>query len=134
MFLPQDTIRELLEHETYLERLQDSTCKAREIARDCLQQAQVRQKRLYDINVLQNKFQVRDLVHVLNTGKTKGKCPKLLSIHNGPFVVTKIYGPIIYDVRNHKQRRVPHHDKLKCYTAEFIPEWMNRVRAQINRA
>ena len=103
ILLPPDTIREPLEHRTYLERLQDSTFKARKIARDCLQHAHVRQKRLYDINVLQNKFEVGGLVPVLNTGKTKGKCPKLQSIYNGPFVVTKIYGPVIYEVRNHKK-------------------------------
>ena len=113
---------------SYVEHIEASIQQTQEAARKFLKRAQQNQKRLYDMNVLRKHYQVGDLVYILNDAKSKGKSPKLQSVREGPYVVSKVLGPVLYEVKNNKKTKVLHHDKLRAYQSECIPKWVCRMR------
>ena len=130
-FKPAVTLRNTANPADYVCELSKNMEAAESIARKHLRAAQENQKRMYDTKVLERPYHVGDLVYVLNTARKKGKCPKLQSIRKGPFVVTKVYGPVVYEVQNNSCTKTLHHNKLKPYSAEAIPAWVNRLIEQV---
>ena len=49
-----------------------------------------------------------------------GKSPKLHPVWLGPYVVTQQLTPVFYWVRDRKEARVQHRDRLKAYHADTI--------------
>ncbi len=75
--MTRKTLREDIPLPGYLDRLQNEQEATQDLARKYLQAAQRRQKKLYDLQDLQNQFNVGDLVYVVNQSRAKGKSPKL---------------------------------------------------------
>jgi hypothetical protein len=88
-----ETIRETLDMSKYLERLQNALGTAHDVARKSLQQAQRKQKRLYDMCVFDRQYDVGDLVYANKLSRKKGMSPKLQPVWEGPFIVLRNSGP-----------------------------------------
>ena len=76
-------------------------------------------------------FNVGDLVFVSKLSRAKGKSPKLQSVWDGPFVITKKHGSVLYEVRNSSRKSVLHSDRLKPYRSDVFPGWVNCIRKEI---
>ena len=76
---------------------------------------------------MERKFNVGDLVFVSKLSRAKGKSPKLQSVWDGPFVITKKHGPVL----NSSRKSVLHSDRLKPYRSNVFPGWVNRIRKEI---
>ncbi|KAK3100745.1 hypothetical protein FSP39_024575 [Pinctada imbricata] len=132
MFLDISSLRDPIELSSYVDRLQDGLSEAHEIAREHLQSMQTRQKKLYDLRSFGNKYTPGDLVYVSKLSRTKGKSPKLQSMWDGPFIVTKQHGPVLYEVRNNTKTTVVHYDRLKLYKSDSFPGRVNRLRRELS--
>ena len=87
-----------------------------------------RQKRDYDLTAYTESYEVGDLVYKLRSGVTKGISRKLLSIYEGPFLVTEVLPPVLFRIEGRKRSVIVHHDKLKPCNDRFIPFWLRRRR------
>ena len=115
----------------YVTKLQKILYRAHELAREQLQSSQIRQKRDYDVKLQVNTYNVGDLVYVLNSAKRIGVSPKLQFIWKGPYVVSKVISPILYEITDRKRISVLHHDRLKICNDRNIPLWVRRKRSSI---
>ncbi len=77
LFRDVDAIRQDMPLSTYMDRLKEDQEVAHNLAREHLHDAQRRQKKLYNMRVLQNLYTVGDLVYISDQSRTKGKSPKL---------------------------------------------------------
>lgn len=53
--------------------------------------------------------------------KKVGKCPKLENVLEGPFIIVKKYGPVLYEAQGRKTSTVIHHDRLIAYKSDVVP-------------
>ena len=56
---------------------------------------------------------------------------KLEKPWEGPYVVIKSLGDVVYQVTDKRKAVVLHHDMLKPYTSEFVPNWARKLSKQI---
>ena len=85
-----------------------------------LRSTQTRLKRKYD----SRRFQEGDLVYILDTAHTNGKCKKLSSPWKGSgVVVEKKLSPYHYRVRLKAVISVVNHDRKKACHARKVPAW-----------
>lgn len=71
-------------------------------------------------------YEIGDLVYVNKMAKKVGKCPKLEHVWEGPFIIVKKYGAVLYEVQGRKTCTVIHHDRLKAYKSDVVPGWVTR--------
>jgi transposase InsO family protein len=93
---------------------------AHELAREQLQTTAVRLKDYYDRKVHVNRFNVGDIVYVLNLRMYPGRCPKWIRRYSDEAVVLKRINDVTYQVRGEqwtKKTRIVHVDKLKLKQA-----------------
>lgn len=100
-------------------------------ARANLRGAQCRQKRRYDVNSKVRAFDVGDLVYRRNTVVKLGQSRKLNPVFTGPYLITRVLSPYLYQVKDQKKTLVLHHDKLKICEDRAIPFWVRRKRRQL---
>ena len=100
-------------------------------ARDTLSSAQRRQKKDYDFKVLERKYNVGDLVYLINSSSKVGQSNKLKPIWKGPYLVIKVISPVLFRIKGHKREVVVHHDRLKSCMDRSIPMWMRRLRHRV---
>ena len=55
---------------------------------------------------------------------------KLQKPWEGPLVVMKCLGGSVYRLSDKKKAQVLHHDRLKPYNSEFIPQWARKLSKQ----
>ena len=107
----------------------DKTIKAsHEAARENLSASILYNKRDYDIRAYQTSYDVGDLVSVLDPSNRPGVSTKLQPIYWGPYLVIKVYSPILYGIKDRKRQLVVHHDRLLLCVDHFIPLWMRKLR------
>ena len=93
-----------------------------------------RQKRNYDSRISSNTYSVGDLVYYLDSSRKIGFSPKLRSQPwKGPFVVSKKFSDLLFEITGQQKSkvRVVHHDRLKPYHSNLIPDWVPSVRKSI---
>ena len=93
-----------------------------------------RQKRDYDSRISSNTYSVGDLVYYLDSSRKIGFSPKLRSQPwKGPFVVSKKFSDLLFEITGQQKSkvRVVHHDRLKPYHSNLIPDWVPSVRKSI---
>ena len=95
---------------------------------DTLLSAQRRQKKDYDLKVHERKYNVGDLVYLINSSLKAGHSNKLKPIWKGPYIVIKVISPVLFRINGHKREVVVHHDRLKPCMDRSIPMWMRRLR------
>lgn len=96
------------------------------VARKSLHKCQQKQKRLHDVRLFNNQYEKGDLVYVNKMAKKVGKCPKLEHVWEGPFIIVKKYGPLLYEVQGRKTSTVIHHVRLKAYKSDVVLGWVTR--------
>ena len=103
------------------ERLEE----AFKVARVSSSAAQQRQKKIYDLKVCGQPYQVGEKVWVYNPAKTKGITPKLQSKWQGPCTILKKLSDANYVVKRPRARNteVVHFDRLKpCFERTPVSE------------
>ena len=128
------TVDQHLRQETpveYVRKLEERLKRVHKQARDTLLSAQRRQKKDYDLKVLERKYNVGDLVYLINSSSKVGQSNKLKPIWNGPYLVIKVISPVLFRIKGRKREVVVHHDRLKPCLDRSIPMWMRRLRHRV---
>ncbi len=84
----------------------------------------IRQKRDYDLRMLEHSYDIGDLVYKRDTSTRIGISSKLRPPWVGPYVVTECFPPL-YRVSDRKREYVLHHDRLKICGDDPVPIWHN---------
>ena len=115
----------------YVTKLQQILRQVHTLARESLQSSQERQKRDYDLKLKVTTYEIGDLVYVLDSARKIGISPKLQPEWKGPYVISKVISPIIFEVADKRKSFVLHHDRLKPCEDRAIPLWLRRKRSKI---
>jgi transposase InsO family protein len=115
----------------YLRKLDSVLREAHKLAQKHLNGGLQRQKRDYDTNLKVEEYQVGDLVYKLRSGLKKGISRKLLSVFEGPYLITRVISSILFKIEGRKRSFVVHHDKIRPCLDRFIPMWIRRRRQEI---
>jgi hypothetical protein len=117
----------------YAENLQQTLHDVHAFARNQLSARLEKRKLLYDRSQFQTAYEVGALVYTINSSSKKGQSRKLQSVYCGPYIVTRRYSEILYQVQGRRERDqfVLHHDRLKLCKDRDIPLWLQRKRAHI---
>ena len=89
---------------------------------------QLRQKKDYDLKVLERKYNVGDLVYLITSSSKVGQSNKLKPIWKGPYLMIKVISPVLFRIKGRKREVVVHHDRLKPCMDRSILLWMRRLR------
>ena len=65
-------------------------------------------------------------MYVLDSARKIGISPKLQPVWKGPYVISKVHSPILFEVADKKKSFVLHHDRLKPCEDRSIPLWLRR--------
>jgi len=97
--------------------LREQVRKIHQLARDNLDIASRRQKRLYDQRSRANSYQKGEKVWLYNPQSKKGRSPKLQTPWEGPWEVTKQVTDIVYRIQRTPKGKPKfvHHDRLKPF-------------------
>ena len=118
----------------YLLDLQNTMMETQNIARDHIKGAQIRQKKDYDSKILQNSFEIGDVVLKVDSAKKTGQSPKLKPPWKGPYVVVEVKTPVLFKISDKKQKdSVIHHDRLKLCQDREHPIRVKKLRNKILR-
>ena len=115
----------------YVEKLGSTLNRVHTFARENLKAFQLRQKKDYDTKLVENKFQVGDLVLEIDSSTKVGQSSKLKNIWKGPYLVTKVINPVLYEIEGLKKSKVVHHDRIKLCLDREVPLWVQRRRNRI---
>ena len=120
----------------YVAEYVDRMHRVHQLVRENLDKAGERRKRDHDARMSQNNYEVGNLVYYLDSTRQKGKSPKLKA-HRwvGPCVVTTCYSDVLFEIcaKQKGRRRVLHHNRLKPYLSDEMPEWIAKLRDDIKR-
>jgi transposase InsO family protein len=119
----------------YVQQLQEQLRDVHECARNKLGVALQERKRTYDQKVLEDVYDLGDLVYLLNGTSKKGTTRKLQPVYLGPFSIVRKISDALYvitGIRRHHQ--VVHHDRLRRYADRNIPFWAWRDRRKLFEA
>ena len=87
----------------YVAKLQQSLWQVHTMARGTLQSSQEQQKRDYDLQLRVTTYEIGDLVYVLDSARKIGLSPKLQPTWKGPYVISKVLSPILFEVGDKKK-------------------------------
>lgn len=110
----------------YVIDLRDKMEECYHTVRKNLKASAERQKRDYDSRIIEYSYQVGDIVY-----KKEGAGKKLDEKYTGPFIITKCLSPAVYEIQGKTRKLVIHHDRLKKYESDNLPNWLNKVKQQI---
>ena len=85
---------------------------AHQSAREAIDLEQFRQRRNYDLRVLENSCGVGDVVYLRDTSTKVGVHSKLRPPFIGPYLVIKAHPPL-YMIEGKKKTKTIYHDRLK---------------------
>ena len=114
----------------YVVHLEEVMKASHKIARENLRSSVSYNKRDYDQRLYQTSYNTGDLVYVLDPSNKPGVSAKLQPIFRGPYLIIKVYSPVLYLVQDKKRKFVAHHDRLLVCNDRFIPMWMRILRHQ----
>ena len=120
---------EPLAHAEYAQKLAEDGIAAFEHVRENLSAAFKRQKKYYDlVGKVKDAFPEGQLCWYYDPVKKKGRSPKLQSPWRGPVKVVGVNSDILRCVVVNSRGRLVniHVDRLKPYTGENAPAWLQR--------
>ena len=102
---------------TFAWQLREQVSKIHQLARDKLNIARRRQKRLYDQRSRAKSYRERGKVCLYNPQSKKGRRPKLQTPWEVPWEVTKQVTDVVYRIQNTPKGKLKfvHHDRLKPF-------------------
>ena len=101
------------------------------LARDRIQATQRYQKRYYDAYLLQQSYEVGDVVLKLNKASKSGQPRKLQPSWLGSYLVTTVLSPVLLQILDRKQNSVVHHDMLKLCNDRCLPMRLCHMRNRL---
>jgi len=112
----------------HVENMKQKMEKAHDIARENLKASATRHKQIYDVKQSLHLYKSGDLVWHLQLGRREGVCPKLQMPYDGPAVIIQTLNTLDYiiQVDGSGKRKLVHHNKLKPYSSNFRPKWVQR--------
>ena len=116
-----------------MEELEDVLRKVHVIERQTLHEAQMRQKRTFDLRIHYHAYDVGDFVYMIGSSTKIGKSKKLQKPCVGPFVVIEKLSSVLYRIKNRRKEKVVHHDRLKKCSDRTIPNWLTRLRHAVTK-
>ena len=119
------------EPENYEDGLQQTLTKCHDYAQTSIKSYQERQKRDYDMKLNQRTYSLGDLVYEIDSATKVGQSNKLKKAWKGPYIITKILSPVLYQIKNTKEPRIVHHDRLKLCSDREVPAWVTRQRNKL---
>lgn len=105
----------------YVARLEKTLSACHQAARINLHEAQLHQKRTYDIKSYTCSYEVGVVVFMVDTSSKVGQSKKLRKPWIGPCVIVFKINNVLYRIQGRIWNRVVHHDRLNCARAETIP-------------
>ena len=116
-----------LTQEEYVVQLRKDLQKAHDTARKNLKERCVKNKKNYDIRILQRQYDAGDAVYVLNRTPVTGIPKKLKAVYKGPALVVKRISSYTYKIRYREKVFFTNHDDLKPCEGR-IPKWLERAK------
>ena len=112
----------------YVTKLEETLSTCHQAARDNLQEAQLRQKRTYEIksNTCSYMYKVGDVVYKVDTSSEVGQSKKLRKPWIGPFVIVFKINNVLYRIQGRKGNKVVHRDRLKLCQDRDLPLKLKR--------
>ena len=120
----------------YAYKLKGNLSLVYDIVRQNLEKASNKQKRDYDTKIAFTNYKPGDLVYCRDDTKLKGLSPKLkVNKWSGPYVVTKKFSDLLFELKknNKTKAKILHHDRLKLYQSEQVPDDVIRLRDGVVR-
>ena len=119
----------------YVESLKAKLENSYSLARQFTKSTIKRQKRDYDSRLNTNSYKVGDLVYCLDKSKTVGRSKKLEPIiWQGPLVITRKFGDLLFEIKSNVQKpKIVHHDRLKPYNSNIIPDWTYVMKMKLGQ-
>ena len=119
-------------HDPYVFRQQQIRREAYAAVRTHLGQAAERSKDRYDMRVKPARFQVGEWVYLYCPRRRQGRSAKWTRYYSGPFLVTKVLGPVNYLVQRSPRAKaqVVHVDKLKRCEGTTPASWLTAPKDQ----
>jgi hypothetical protein len=114
-----------------VENLVEALSVCHQTARDNLGEAQLRQKRTYDIKSNTRIYKVGDVVYMVDTSSKVGQSKKLRKPWIGPFVIVYKINHVLYTNQGKKENKVVHQDRLKLCQYRNLPLWLKRLRHSV---
>ena len=108
----------------YLQKVLSRLQEVQHQARQHLRQAQLTQKKYYDLKAWSHRFSEGDLVYKKNMGCKVGFSRKLCPLLFGPFIVKAVLPHDLYRVEGQRKEEVMHHDRLRRCEDRVIPFWV----------
>ena len=112
----------------YIDTLEQNLSQAYATARKNIQGFQQRQKRDYDVKLIQHQYKLGDLVYEIESSSKIGQSNKLKKMWKGPYIVTKVISPVLYQIKGKKDPRIVHHDHLKFCKDREVPWWLTQLQ------
>ena len=100
------------EHDPWVLELAENLKTVHRYARQSLKAAQMRQKRDYDMRVLEHSYNIGDLIFLRDCSTKIGLSKKLKPPWTGPYLVIESTPPL-YKIKSTKSEKVVHHDRMK---------------------
>lgn len=124
---------EIQSYGDYVDHLRTKIQHAHEVARKHLASSAKRQAEIYDAKLSVYHYNTGDLVWVTLEACKPGISPKLQASYRGPCLITQKYNDLNFKVQLSKfgLEQVLHHNKMKPYEGENIPNWVHKVRASL---
>lgn len=119
----------------FVEGIRSKLYLAHEIARKYLQQSSKRQQDIYNSKVLINKYEVGDIVWLLNEKMNDGECPKFRKTYIGPCIVLKVFSDLVFEIQLDAcgDCRVINHNKLLPYKGDMPPKWALKLSEKLKK-
>ncbi|XP_076468980.1 uncharacterized protein LOC143299580 [Babylonia areolata] len=114
------------DQDVYVSELVKNLQQAHAVARQTLNTSQKAMKRNYDLKILLRPYAEGDVVYLLDTAASKGKCRKLCSPWKGPGVIVKKLSAYLYRVKLRNAVFVTNHDRMAPCRDRKIPAWITQ--------
>lgn len=114
-------------YDDYADELEERLKRAYSFVRNHLRRAAERNKKYYDLRVRPQKYKVGDWVYCYQPRKIQGRQEKWRRKFSGPFLVTRVLGPVNLLLQRSKKAKpfCVHTDKVKPYEADTMPRsWL----------
>ena len=110
----------------YVSTLQNKLRYSYQLVRQNLNRKAERRKHYYDWKVRPKKFEENQFVYYFSPRKYINKCGKWARNYSGPFLITRMIGPVNAVIQRSKQSKpmVVHVDKSKHYKRDDVKSWL----------
>jgi len=117
---------------TYVQELKERLQRCHLLVSQNLKKSAERQKVYYDMKQRGTRFQLGDAVYRMEKSKKKGLCPKLRDRWKGPYLITKTFGDVLYEVQIGSNKFTTlHSDLLKPCFSKCLPKWLKTARSRL---